>query len=706
MSEFLHDSEVDRRGVVLAGEDIAAEAHFEEGEQPVLADERALEQSVTPAISPVRRAVRRFVHNPIGMVAFGYLVLMLLVAIFGDLIMPHDPNQQAFAPFLGPSSDHWLGTDDLGRDLASRLIDGASVSVRAGYQTVAMALVVAVPIGLIAGYLGGHIDNVLLRVMDAVNSFPALILALVIAAILGPGLSNAMLAITIVLIPGFVRIIRGSTLAVTQETFVEASRSIGTPIHVILRKRILPSVLSPLIVAVTLILGIALIAEAALSFLGLGTQPPDASWGNMLRRGYTYIFSEPYQMIPPGVAIALAVLSFNMVGDSLRDALGLAEFRPPKGSGKRRLGMTVVAERKRAKGNGGDGDRPATTTTAPVVHHAAAPAADPVAPLLSVRDLQVQFTTHAGPVTVVDGVSFDVARGEVVGLVGESGSGKTVTSLSIMRLLTSPPARITQGQILFGGKDLLTLPFKAMKDARGDAMSMVFQDPMSSLNPAFTIGNQLVEAIRLHRDTSRDQARKRAKELLDLVGIPDAEARLKEYPHRLSGGMRQRVLIAIALANEPELLIADEPTTALDVTVQAQILDLMRSLQQELGMAMIFVTHDLGVIADIADRVIVMYAGQLVERAAVHDLFANPRHPYTQKLLAAIPQATPRGERLAFIPGVVPVPGHWAKGCRFSPRCDFATDVCRAEPIQLTNVGARGEVRCVRHAELTLSARS
>ena len=646
---------------------------------------RGVEESAVPAPSPARRAIRRFVRNPVGMVAFGYLVLMLVVAVIGPWIMPHDPNAQSFTPFETPSGSHWLGTDDLGRDLASRLIDGASVSVRAGYQTVAMALVVAVPIGLVAGYLGGRVDNVLLRAMDALMSFPALVLALVIAAILGPGLNNAMIAITVVLIPGLVRIVRGSTLAVTEETFVEASRSIGTPTHVILRRRILPSVLSPLIVAATLVLGIALIAEAALSFLGLGTQPPDASWGNMLRRGYSYIFSEPYQMMPPGMAIALAVLSFNMVGDSLRDALGLAETAPPRGSRRGRLGMTLVADHKRSKDDGG---------------HEPGAGVGPREPLLSVRDLRVEIATQSGLLTVVDGISFDVGQGEVVGLVGESGSGKTVTSLSIMRLLPSPPARIVEGEVWFDGRDLLTLPFGDLAEARGDALSMVFQDPMASLNPAFTVGNQLIEAVRLHRDTTRAEARRRAKELLDLVGIPDPESRLGEYPHRLSGGMRQRVLLAMALANEPRLRIADEPTTALDVTVQAQILDLTRSLQEELGMAMIFVTHDLGVIADIADRVMVMYAGQLVEQAPVHDLFAEPRHPYTKKLLAAIPQATPRGERLTSVPGVVPVPGRWADGCRFSPRCSFATDECREAPVELTAVGLDREVRCVRHAEV------
>ena len=680
------------------------------------------------SVTPFRRAVRRFVRRPLGVVALGYLIFMILLALFGDLFMPHDPNAQLFAPFTGPSAENWLGTDDLGRDLASRLIAGASVSVRAGYQTVAMALIIAVPIGLFAGYLSGRLDRYVMRGMDALNAFPALILALVIAAVLGPGLGNAMIAITAVIIPGFVRLTRASTLSVSKETYVEASRAIGTSTPKILRKRVLPSILSPLIIAITLVLGVALLAEASLSFLGLGTQPPDASWGNMLRRGYTYIFSSPWQMVPPGVAIALAVLAFNIVGDALRDALGLAETTPARGTKRGRLGLTSASSIRAsqytaaallpaveavASPSAGAPVTPQTDTAtdgAPATDRvvpAPAPEAGtppPLAgsePLLSVRNLQIEFNTQMGPVTVVEGVSFDVKRGEVVGLVGESGSGKTVTSLSIMRLLPSPPSRITQGEIWFNGQNLLTQTFREMSSLRGGSIAMVFQDPMASLNPAFTIGNQLVESVRLHRKGSRSEAKARAMELLDLVGIPDAANRMKEYPHRLSGGMRQRVLIAMALANDPELLIADEPTTALDVTVQAQILDLLRSLQKELDMSIIFVTHDLGVIADIADRVLVMYAGQLIEEASAHDLFAKPgRHPYTQKLLASMPQVTAQGERLTSIPGLVPLPSRWPKGCRFSTRCEYVIPECCAAPVALTQVEPGIELRCIRHAEL------
>jgi peptide/nickel transport system permease protein len=648
----------------------------------------------------------RFVRRRAGVVSLSFIVFLLLVAAFGTWLSPYNPDAQLFKPFLGPSSAHLLGTDDLGRDMFSRLIVGTRVSIRASFQTVGLALVVAVPLGLIAGYLGGWVDNALLRIMDAILSFPALILALVVAAVLGPGLNNAMIAITIALIPTFVRIVRGQTLAVSEETFVEASRAIGTPTRIILRRRILPSVLSPLIVTITLVLGFALLAEAALSFLGLGVQPPGSSWGNMLQEGYQNIYTHPFQMAPPGIAIALAVLAFNIAGDTLRDALGLSEtVGSRRRNGDGRLGMTVVSPSQQVARDGIGSAESAGTQVNMTQQKGSqlngSPSEAHSRPLLSLRDLRVEFATAKGPVTVVDGVSFDVEAGEILGLVGESGSGKTVTSLSLMRLLPSPPARITAGQALFAGQDLFAIQFAELRGLRGSALSMVFQDPLSSLNPSFTIGNQVAEVVRIHHDVSRSVARRRALELLEMVRIPDPKLILNEYPHRLSGGMRQRVLIAMAIANDPKLLIADEPTTALDVTVQAQILDLLKGLQKELGMAMIFVTHDLGVIADICDRVVVMYAGQFVEVSPVHELFSAPKHPYTRQLLKAIPQTTPAGERLFSVPGVVPEPWEWPRGCRFSTRCPHVIDACTEAPVQLFQQQST-EVRCIRHNELTV----
>jgi oligopeptide/dipeptide ABC transporter ATP-binding protein len=273
--------------------------------------------------------------------------------------------------------------------------------------------------------------------------------------------------------------------------------------------------------------------------------------------------------------------------------------------------------------------------------------------------------------------------------------------MAIMRLISSPPGRITGGAVYYEGRNLLELPFAEMRELRGNHLSMVFQDPMSSLDPAFTIGHQLIEGIRLHQRMRRAQARARAVEMLDLVGIPDARSRMDEYAHRLSGGMRQRVMIAMALINEPKFLIADEPTTALDVTIQAQILELLKQLQEELGMSMIFVTHDLGVVADICDRVVVMYAGQIVEEARVHELYARPWHPYTEALLGAIPRADETLARLVTIPGVVPIPGTWPSGCRFASRCRYCVAACTEAAVTLDTVnGGERLTRCIRHDQL------
>ena len=314
--------------------------------------------------------------------------------------------------------------------------------------------------------------------------------------------------------------------------------------------------------------------------------------------------------------------------------------------------------------------------------------------LLEVRNLRTWFETDRGLFKAVDGISFEVGRGRTVGLVGESGCGKSVTSLSLMGLVPSPPGKVTADAILFEGRNLLELSQYERRMLRGGRMSMVFQEPMTSLNPVHTIGRQIVEAIRAHGEVSPEAARKRAIEVLELVRIPSAAQRFDDYPHHMSGGMRQRVMIAMALACEPALLIADEPTTALDVTIQAQILELMRDLQQRLGMAILIITHDLGVIAELADEVVVMYAGKVVEQAPVQALFDDPQHPYTIGLLGSIPRLDAERERLATIEGTVPSPGNQPAGCRFAPRCPFADERCHAEAPPLRMIGASHQVAC------------
>ena len=650
----------------------------------------AFEPSVELAAAPHRRgAFRQLIRKPGPAVALVYIVIVLLMAIFRDWVAPYDPNEQDIPnKYATPSWSHLFGTDYLGRDLFSRIIYGAWISMQVALAVVAIAMIASLVIGLFSGYIGGRTDNFLMRIVDGGLAFPPLVLAIAVAGILGKETKYIILSLSIVFLFGLTRLVRGTTLAVREEPFVEASRSSGSRTHRILFHRILPNVRSPLIVAASFGIAGVLIAEGSLAYIGLGAPPPTASWGGMLRSAYdSALYSHPWQLLVPGIAIALTVFAFTTLGEGLRDVLGTGQSA--RSRRKERRGLTTV-------------ERP-PASPAPTPDSAAGAALSTAREdaLLSIEHLSVEFVSDRGAARVVDDVSLAIRPGETVGLVGESGSGKTVTSLSVMRLVPSPPGRIVAGSIYFEGRDLLDLSFKRMRELRGSQISMVFQDPMTSLDPTFTVGSLLLEAQTLHGSVSRKQARARAIELLELVGIPAPEARLRQYPHQLSGGLRQRVMIAVALANRPKLLIADEPSTALDVTIQAQILELLRSLQRELGMAMLFVTHDLGVIADLCDRVAVMYAGQIVEHASVHDLFERPKHPYTAGLLGAMPQVGLLGERLTVIPGQVPLPHQMPPGCRFADRCQYTLDVCRDAPVTLTTNSDR-EVRCARSTELEL----
>ncbi|GLB59849.1 ABC transporter ATP-binding protein [Cytobacillus sp. NCCP-133] len=321
------------------------------------------------------------------------------------------------------------------------------------------------------------------------------------------------------------------------------------------------------------------------------------------------------------------------------------------------------------------------------------------APVLNVKQLRTSFFSSDGEVPAVDGISFSVNKGEILGIVGESGCGKSVTSLSIMKLIPQPPGKIVGGEILLDGENLVNASEKRMREIRGNEVAMIFQEPMTSLNPLFTIGDQLIEGIKIHKKANKKAAFQQAVEMLKLVGLPRAEQIMKEYPHQLSGGMRQRVMIAMALSCHPRLLIADEPTTALDVTIQAQILSLMKDLNEKLDTAIIMITHDLGVVAEVCERVIVMYAGKIVEEAPVEEIFKNPKHPYTQGLLQSVPDVREKKERLYSIPGNVPKPGSIKTGCRFAARCEFAHDLCLAESPPLYNVenAELHTVRCFLH---------
>jgi len=633
---------------------------------------------------PRRSVWHRLLRRPGTCAAIIYLVVVGIAAVTAPLVAPFDPYRQDLVNTTQtPSGSHWLGTDSYGRDLLSRLIFGGRTSLGVAVCVVGAALLVALPIGLIAGYKSGRIDGLLMRLTDAAISIPAIVLALAIAGALGPGVTNGAVALAIVYVPSMVRLIRGEVIQLRQETYVEASKVAGTGTWRILFRRILPNIRSTLLVASAFWLGTALLAEAALSYLGVGAQAPTASWGNMLRQAYdNSLFTSAWQSIVPGMAIALTILAFNTLGDGLRDVLGMGESkaavrrRIPRLRGTRQRQPVATADRRGV----------ATTDTGA---------------LLAINGLGIAFATPSGEDQVLSGVSLSVQPGEVVGLVGESGSGKTVTALSILRLLP-PSARVVSGSIRFQGTDLLALGRKELTAVRGAGIGMVFQDPLTALDPSFTVGHQLAEALLLHNRCSSSEARRRAVEMLDRVQIPAAAQRVHDYPHQLSGGMRQRVMIAMAIACEPKLLIADEPTTALDVTVQAQILDLLRRLQSELQMSILFVTHDLGVVSGFCDRVSVMYGGQVVETAPASDFFTRPLHPYGEGLITAVPHANvERKRRLTVIPGMVPLVSNMPEGCRFHPRCRYAEPACVAQPPQLRIDGER-EVRCRRSEQLHL----
>jgi peptide/nickel transport system ATP-binding protein len=652
---------------------------------------------------------RRFRHQPFALGGLAFLLLVTVAAIFAPLIAPYPPDLQNLnITNAGPSALHWLGTDDLGRDILSRLIWGGRISMRATFEIVGIAVLFAIPLGLIAGFFRGAVDSVIMRAMDAMFSFPPLILALTVAALLGSSVNDTAIAIAIVFIPSFVRLLRGEVIAVREENYIEAVRSLGATSGRLVRRHVVPNVASPVIIQISLSLGFALLTEAGLSYLGIGEQPPTPSWGSMMNEGYQFIFTTPWALVFPGLAIMLTVLSFNLVADGLRDALGRDR---PKGSSLVSAARdNRISRLAKLRGIAPRADRP--SVTAPVVGR------NSDGSLLGVENLRVEFLTNGQWLPVMEDASFTVSRGKTLGLVGESGSGKTVSALAVMGLLPSRGCR-AGGTARFEGRDLMRLSPADFRQIRGNEISMIFQEPMTSLNPAYTVGNQIAEQVRTHRHLSKAESWKAAVEMLDRVEIPHAATRARDYPHAFSGGMRQRVMIAMALSCSPKLLIADEPTTALDVTTQAQIVELLHTLQREEDMAMIFVTHDLGVIADVADDVVVMYAGQIVEHTGATALFTRPRHPYTEALLNSIPQITPPGEPLHFIPGMVPRPDQVPQGCRFHPRCSYAIDACVSTPVLLRPPGRDGTgpigggssseetatvlSRCLRQDELTLA---
>ena len=509
------------------------------------------------------------------------------------------------------SPGHWLGTDPLGRDMLSRLLWGTRVSLAVGICATLLAAFFGTLIGLVAGYAGGKTDSLLMRLIDMLMAFPYILLALVIVAVLGPGLLNALYAIAVVNIPFFARNIRGLTVGLRQRDFIQAARLSGKNHLQILLTEVLPNVMPVVVVTMSTTVGWMILETAGLSFLGLGTQPPDADLGSMLGQGRAQMFSAPHVSVVPGLMIFLLVMSFNLLGDGIRDLL---DPRLKSGILLRARAVTAVNR----------------ASVPPAVKGSDA--------LLEVVDLQVNFRSGNQSVAAVKGVSFHVAKGECLGLIGESGSGKSVTALSVMGLVSSPPGEITGGAIYVGGEEMLSMTQNQLQQQRGARVAYIFQDPLTTLHPQFSIGAQIIEAIQAHQALSAHAAKEKALALLASVGIQDAASRFNAFPHQLSGGQRQRVGIAMALSNDPEIIIADEPTTALDVTVQARILELLQQLRRERGLTLLFITHDFGVIAQICDRVAVMRHGEIVETGETSAVLRCPQHDYTRRLIASVPK--------------------------------------------------------------------
>ncbi|WEX08213.1 dipeptide/oligopeptide/nickel ABC transporter permease/ATP-binding protein [Chelativorans sp. AA-79] len=613
-----------------------------------------------------------FLANRLAAFGLALLTLTVLAALLAPwLPLPPpditDPANRLLRPL---EQGHLLGTDQLGRDLLSRLMWGTRISIAVGLSATLVAALAGSAIGLVAGYAGGRTDNLMMRGIDMLMAFPYILLALAIVAVLGPGLMNALYAIAVVNIPFFARNIRGVTLSLSRREFVDAARLSGKGHARILLTEVLPNVLPVIVITMSTTVGWMILETAGLSFLGLGAQPPQADLGSMLGEGRKLLFNAPHVSIVPGLMIFVLVMSINLVGDGIRDVLDP------------RLKSGALS-------------RPAAATA--VERDAVPPMPDePSNAALDVRDLRTEFRVGGDVHRAVGGVSFELRKRECLGLVGESGSGKSVTAMSLLGLVPTPPGRISGGRVVYQGRDLLEASEAELRGLRGGAFAYVFQDPLSTLHPLFTVGDQIAEAVRAHQPLSRKQAWERAVELLTLVRIPNAAERASAYPHELSGGMRQRVSIAMALANDAEILIADEPTTALDVTVQAQILKLLEALQEDKGAALLFITHDFGVVSEICDRVAVMYAGRIVETGPTDEVLSAPAHPYTRKLIDCVPVLGEPERRLDAISGLPPAVNRLPEGCAFAERCSYAEAACRAGDIELDELAPGRAVRCIK----------
>ena len=600
-------------------------------------------------------------------IALGFIALVVLVGVLAPLLQRHDPTQTGLGPALtGPNGDYWFGLDRLGRDVYSRLVAGTRRSLIVGFGAAAIALVAGSVLGAIAGTSRSAVDEVVMRCLDVVMAFPAIVLsALLIISFGKNSLLVLVVAIGFVFTPSIARIVRANVLSQYREDYVAAERIIGARRPHILLRHILRNCAAPILVFVTVMIADAIVFEASLSFIGGGLAPQEAqsSWGSVIAFGKEMVqIGGWWATFFPGLLILLTVLALNVLSEGISDAWAAPAAR-------RSLTKAIAAADPLERAKPGTGEvlqLPGLVEAAARIRERARPLPD-AAPVLEVRNLSIGFADRHNGVDIVDDISFDVRPGEVVGLVGESGSGKSLTSLAIMGL--HPKGARLKGEIRYAGTELTSLGATQRRALMGREIAMIYQDALSALNPSLKIGAQLGQLIR--RGGTRT-----ADELMHLVGL-DPERTLAAYPHELSGGQRQRVVIAMALSREARLIIADEPTTALDVTVQAQVMELLLRLRKELGFALILVSHDLALVSDVSDRVVVMYGGQIVETGVTADVIEAPAHHYARGLLGSVLSLETGAERLTQIQGVVPSPADFPTGCRFADRCPLATQVCR-----------------------------
>ncbi len=609
-------------------------------------------------------------------IALGFVVLIVVVGVFAPLLTTHDPAQTGLGSALtGPNGDYWFGLDKLGRDVYSRLVAGTRRSLVVGFGAALIALVAGSVLGAVAGTSRTALDEVIMRCLDVVMAFPAIVLsALLIISFGKNSLLVLVIAIGFVFTPSVARIVRANVLSQYREDYVAAERIIGARRPHILWRHVLRNCAAPILVFVTVMVADAIVFEASLSFIGGGLSPQEAqsSWGSVIAFGKEMVqLGGWWATFFPGLLILLTVLALNVLSEGISDAWAApaaARGTAPAHDEADRLEDAVP-------GSGEVVQLPGLEAAATRLRERARPL-PAGAPVLEVRHLSVAFEGRHDGVDVVDDLSFEVRPGEVLGLVGESGSGKSLTSLAVMGLL--PRGSRVRGEIRYDGTDLVTLSAKRRRHLMGREIAMVYQDALSALNPALKVGAQLAQLTRRGGTRSAD-------ELMHLVGL-DPVRTLSAYPHELSGGQRQRVVIAMALSRDPRLIIADEPTTALDVTVQAQVMELLLRLRAELGFALILVSHDLALVSDVSDRVVVMYGGQIAETGVTADVIEAPAHHYARGLLGSVLSLETGAERLTQVPGVVPSPADFPRGCRFSDRCPMATEVCRvsAPPLEGT----------------------